>query len=336
MRDLGAEVSVLFVAHSEPLNGRLDAAGVPYASLGLDRGRQVTYHPRTLATSLRELGPDGALLPRGGFLAAALRGGGYRGRLVAVAHDVLLGLGLATSRERLMRGLDRAAGFWANDIDVAVSDFVLSHMQHQIRTGRLVRIYNGVDLDTYSEQPGTRDEHAITIGCAGRLVKGKGIDVLLRAFGAAMAREGLQLRIAGDGPTRPRLQALAQELGVNEAVEFMGSILDMPSFWRACDVAVQPTDALVESFGMSAVEAMACARPVVATANGALPELVQDGVTGSVVPRGDVDALAHALSTLTQDAERRRAAGAAARVRCEQLFDLRACAASYLELFADD
>jgi len=141
------------------------------------------------------------------------------------------------------------------------------------------------------------------------------------------------LRIAGDGPAREMLQELADELGVNGAVEFTGWTLDMPSFWRECDLAVMPSDGSVESFGMAAVEAMACARPVVATANGALPELVDDGVTGLLVPRGDRVALADALVTLTRDSERRRAAGRAARARCEQRFDIRDCAASYVKLF---
>jgi glycosyltransferase involved in cell wall biosynthesis len=81
---------------------------------------------------------------------------------------------------------------------------------------------------------------------------------------------------------------------------------------------------------------MACARPVVATENGALPELVEDGVTGLVVPRGDRAALADALVALTCDGDRRRRAGLAARARCEERFDIRDCAASYLSLFQDE
>ena len=75
-------------------------------------------------------------------------------------------------------------------------------------------------------------------------------------------------------------------------VEFTGWTDDMPSFWRVCDIAVMPSDTCIESFGMAAVEAMACARPVVVTENGALPELVDDGITGFVVSPRDVGALA--------------------------------------------
>jgi glycosyltransferase involved in cell wall biosynthesis len=333
MRDLGADPGILFLTRSEPLGRRLDAAGIPHASLGLARGREVIRHPRALARAVQALGPDGVLLASGGYLAAALRAGGYRGRVVVGGHDMTLELGHMTLRDRLVRPLDRATGFWASDVDVAVSDFVLSHMRRQPRRGRLIRIYNGVDLSLYTGSPRFPNGEAVTIAYGGRLIDGKGVDVLLRGFAAGAAREGARLRIAGDGAARPMLQGLAAGLGLNSAVEFTGWAFDMPSFWRTCDIAAMPSEGCVESFGMAAVEAMACARPVIVTANGALPELVDDGVTGFVVPPGDAGALADALVSLTRDPEKRRAAGSAARARCEQRFDIRDCAASYLGLF---
>jgi glycosyltransferase involved in cell wall biosynthesis len=209
-------------------------------------------------------------------------------------------------------------------------------MQRQPRKGRLIRIYNGVDLGVFTGNPGTPRSETTTIGYAGRLIEGKGVDVLLHAFAIGAAREGVRLRIAGDGPARPMLEELAARLSLDGAIEFTGWRFDMPSFWRASDVATMPSDRLVESFGMAAIEAMACARPVVVTANGALPELVDDSATGSVVPRGDARVLADALVSLTRDAEKRQAAGAAARARCEERFDIRDCAAAYLGLFQSD
>lgn len=332
MRDLGAEPGVLFVTRGEPMGARLDAAGIPHASLGLGRGREVIRHPQALAKAVRALGPDGALVPNGGYLTAALRVGGYRGRVVAVIHDAGQFTPI-TSYDRVVRPLDRAIGYWASDVDVAVSDFMLSRVSGKPRRGQLVRIYNGVDLDVYTGSPEPTNGEAVTIAYAGRLVEGKGVDVLLRAFAVGLAREGVILRIAGDGPARPALEGLAADLRLNGAVEFTGLTLDMPAFWRACDVATMPSDRLLESFGMAAVEAMACSKPVVVTANGGLSEVVDDGVTGLVVPRGHAEALSEALVSLTGDAERRYAAGHAARARCEQRFDIRDCAASYLGLF---
>jgi glycosyltransferase involved in cell wall biosynthesis len=335
MRFLGADVGVVFVTYSEPLGARVDAAGLPQASLDLHRGRQVTYHPRALAKLVRALGPDGVLLPGSGYLAAALRAGGYSAPIVAVVHDAVVGLGPVGLLDRIVRKIDHSTGRWATDIDVAVSDFALSHLRGQRHRRRLVRIYNAVDLHAYTSDLAPPDRDEVIIASACRLVDGKGIDVLLRAFARGAASYGARLRIAGDGPMRPMLETLARDLGVQSAVEFTGSVLDMPSFWRGCDVAVQPSDTFIESFGMVSVEAMACGRPVVATANGALPEVVEDGVTGVVVPPGDVNALGDALVALSRDPARRRAAGAAARARCEEIFDIRDCASAYLSLFRD-
>ena len=240
VRELGAGVSVVFVTRGEPLDERLAAAGILHTSLGLARGRKVIHHPRALARCVQTLGLDGVLLPRGGYLAAALRIGGYRGRIVCIAHDATLELGRVTFRDRLVRQLDRVSGLWASDVDVAVSDFVLMQMQRRRRAGRLVRIYNGVDLHVYTDSPGSADREAVTIAYAGRLIEGKGVDILLHAFAGGAAQEGARLRIAGDGPARSMLQGLAAELGLDGVVEFAGWTLDMPSFWRACDVAVMP------------------------------------------------------------------------------------------------
>src|SRR5438105_6351973 len=333
MRELGVEVGIVFVSDGKPLDAQLDADAIPHWSLGLRRGSHVIGHPRRLAQSVRAFDADGALLPRAGYLAAALRAGRFKHPLVAVAHDALATLGPSRPIDRVIRRVDRLAGLLASDVDVAVSDFVLAHMRRQVRRRRLVRIYNGVDLSKY--RPGTHSLSAglPTIGCAARLVEGKGIDVLIRAFAGTLAPEGARLRIAGNGPTRPAMERLASELGVEHSVQFTGWSSDMPAFWRSCDIAALPSDRAVESFGMAAVEAMACARPVVATANGALPELVADGATGSIVPRGDAEALGAALLALARDPHRRHTMGVAARTRCEQLFDIRDCAAAYLGLF---
>jgi len=102
--------------------------------------------------------------------------------------------------------------------------------------------------------------------------------------------------IAGDGPERGSLEALAKRLRIADRVAFVGLQTDMPCFWRQCDVAVVPSHAPhVESFGLVAVEAMASGLPVVASRNGALPEIVVDSRTGTIVPEADPMVLAAAL-----------------------------------------
>jgi glycosyltransferase involved in cell wall biosynthesis len=333
LRELGADARVLFVTHEEPLASRLRAANVPYATLGLHRGRGIVLRPLAFARAARSLGPDGAILVSPGYLGAALRLGGYRGKVAVVLHD-LVQTGLLSTARRIVKRVDRLSGGWATNVEVAVSDFVLAAARRDFpRRRNLVRIYNGIDLDVYSPGRNGSDDVRPVIGWAGRIVEGKGLDTLLRAIPAVRARYDVQLRIAGDGPERPRLEQLADELGLRGSVVFEGWSPDMPAFWRGCSVAAIPPVGAVESFGMVAIEAMACGRPVVASRAGALPELVVDGVTGRLVPPGDHEALTAALLELVGDEARRATTGAAARERCEAHFDLRQSAQAYLDLF---
>jgi glycosyltransferase involved in cell wall biosynthesis len=199
----------------------------------------------------------------------------------------------------------------------------------------IVTIPNGVDLGLYRPSPAPRADEAFVIGCVSRLIPGKGVENVLAAARPAIAR-GARLRIAGDGPERAELERLAGQLGIREHVSFEGwleSASDVVSFWNACDVAITAPNDWVESFGLAAVEAMACGRPVVATRGGALAETVVDGETGFLAEPHDTDALAGALLAYLDDPSLAAAHGAAARAWCEQQFDIRRCADEYAALF---
>jgi glycosyltransferase involved in cell wall biosynthesis len=131
----------------------------------------------------------------------------------------------------------------------------------------------------------------------------------------------LKLVLAGDGFERPELVRLAQELGIGEDVTFLGWVpnIELPPYYRAAALSVIPS--LEEGFGIPAAEAMGCEVPVVASDAGGLPEVVEDGVTGLVVPRGDVPALTSAIGSLLEDPERRRRMGVAGRRRAVERFD---------------
>ncbi|MBK7874483.1 MAG: glycosyltransferase family 4 protein [Planctomycetes bacterium] len=147
------------------------------------------------------------------------------------------------------------------------------------------------------------------------LVERKGIDVLLGALAALRAR-GLDpvLWIAGDGPAREKLEELARALELGERVRFLGRRADAPDLLGACDVFVLP--ARKEGLGVSALEAMAAGRAVVASRVGGLAEAVLDEESGLLVPPDDVRALADALERVLRDAELRArlAAGGPRRV----------------------
>ena len=127
--------------------------------------------------------------------------------------------------------------------------------------------------------------------CVGRLIPIKGHIVLLRAFarGAAAGARRCELDIAGRGPLEPALRALAKELGVDDAVRFLGYVAPIQRAIEDAAIVVVPS--MGEGFGMVALEAMERARPVIAAEIGGLGELVQDGVTGYLVPPGEAEPL---------------------------------------------
>jgi glycosyltransferase involved in cell wall biosynthesis len=150
--------------------------------------------------------------------------------------------------------------------------------------------------------------------CIGRLIPIKGHLVLLRALAKARASvPGLTLDLAGRGPLEPALKSYVRELGLEEAVRFLGFVAPVRRAIEEAAIVVVPS--LGEGFGMVALEAMERARPVIATAVGGLPEIVADGETGLVVPSGDAEALAEAIVGLAGALERAVEMGAAGRER---------------------
>ncbi|MBA3734306.1 MAG: glycosyltransferase family 4 protein [Actinobacteria bacterium] len=155
--------------------------------------------------------------------------------------------------------------------------------------------------------------------CVGRLIPIKGHIVLMRAFAEARRRiPGLELQIAGRGPLEPALRALAKELEIEDAVHFLGYVAPVQK--AVADAAIVVVPSMGEGFGMVALEAMERARPVIAAEIGGLGELVQDGVTGLLVPPGEADPLVDAIVRLAGDLPRARAMGEAGRRRALEHF----------------
>jgi len=155
--------------------------------------------------------------------------------------------------------------------------------------------------------------------CVGRLIPVKGHLVLLRALAQARTRvPGLVLDIAGSGPLEPALRAYARELGLGDAVRFLGFVSPVQTAIENASVVVVPS--LGEGFGMVALEAMERGRPVIASAVGGLPEIVADGETGLVVSPGDAEELAEAMVALAGDLPRAAAMGEAGRRRALESF----------------
>jgi 1,4-alpha-glucan branching enzyme len=177
-------------------------------------------------------------------------------------------------------------------------------------------IPNGVDLHRF--YPTETPPSSCQILFAGRLVPSKGVDVVMRAFGAVLRRvPQARLIIAGDGDQRLYLERLARFLGLRQYVSFLGwqSPDELAALYRASAVISVPS--LYEPFGLVALEAMACGRPVVVSRVGGLAEIIEDGVSGYAVAVGDHLDLATRLATVLSDGTFAEETGRAARRRAE-------------------
>lgn len=263
----------------------------------------------------------------------------YRAEVVGVlAADLLTNRGLArpylidtihSSRIRAPEDRDLLVSLTPSiDRLIAVSKAVVAKLEREGRTGStpVELIYNGVDMARYDhteacctlpEEYGF-PEGSPMVGVVARLEPEKGHATLLDAWPSVMARvPAARLLIVGEGSLAGPLQDQAEALGLlgapcignacvgtrharpGAAVVFTGRREDVPAVTAALDVAVLPS--YREAQGLVILEAMALARPVVASNVGGIPEMIEDGVTGLLVPPHDPGALAEAISRILLD-----------------------------------
>jgi glycosyltransferase involved in cell wall biosynthesis len=157
------------------------------------------------------------------------------------------------------------------------------------------------------------------VGVTANLRPVKGLDVFARAAAEVAARHpDVSFHVAGEGPLRGVLGGLARDLGLADRFVLRGSVADVPGFLRGLEVAVLPS--LSEGMSNALLEYMAAGRPVVATAVGGNVRLIEDGVTGLLVPPNDAPRLAAAVGRLLDDPAPARRLGAAARRRVEESY----------------
>lgn len=214
-------------------------------------------------------------------------------------------------------------------IDAAVSCSAYNADQVEARYGlRPEVIYNGIDTERF--RPGPADpalraawspDGAPVLLQAGRQVRWKGGEYAIGALLHLRHQPAPRLVFVGNGEYQPDLIALAARLGVTDRVIFAGALPAerMPAVYASADL-VLGTSFVNETFGIGPCEAMACGRPVIASAFGGFREIVADGETGRLVPPQDPAALAAAIDDLLADPARLTAWGAASRARVERLF----------------
>jgi len=232
---------------------------------------------------------------------------------------------LDRSTDLQLRLLSRRVGRY-----IAVSRAVAEELTGRFRwpATKISVVYNAVELDRFGAEgsPSLRAE----IGGQGRpllltparLEPQKGLPVLLRA--AARVPDAA-FALAGEGPERAGLEALAAELGIADRVNFLGHRSDVPELLAACDAFVLPS--LYEGSSLAVLEAMAARRPAISSAIAGTDELIEDGVDGLLVSPGDADALAVAIRRLLGDPSLREALAVRAREKVERDFSPRALTA---------
>ncbi len=196
--------------------------------------------------------------------------------------------------------------------------------------GRITVVPDCVDTNRFTANPIRSTNTPPIILTVARLsdARSKGHDVVLRALGT-LHRRGIDARyvIAGDGPGRARLEALAADLGVEASVTFLGAVEEaaLPDVYRSCDVfalvsAFDTATGQGEGVPLVVLEAQACGKPVVTSRCDGSAESIVDGETGLLVDPADVSAVAERLALLLQDGDLRERMGAAARRLAERRF----------------
>jgi glycosyltransferase involved in cell wall biosynthesis len=255
-------------------------------------------------------------------------------RLISTAHNSNEGGKL---RMIVYRLTDALADISTNVSEEAVAAFVKAKA---VRSSRMLAVHNGIATDAFvfnaAARVGIRQDLFVHDNCqlilaVGRLHDAKDYPNLFHAL-THLPVNGLtyQMCIAGDGPLRGNLEALAVKLGIADRVRFLGVRSDIPDLMSAADVFVLPS--AWEGFGLVVAEAMACERVVVATDCGGVREVL--GEAGYLVKTKDSKALAQALQTALQlPAIESATLGRAARQRVIEKYSLDSAVAKWLQLY---
>ena len=167
-----------------------------------------------------------------------------------------------------------------------------------------------------------------------RLSREKNHALLVRAFSKAVQScPNLELWLVGDGELRRDIEELVKQLGLEEKVKFFGVRSDVPELLSQADIFVLSSD--YEEFGLVVAEAMAAGLPVIATAIGGIPEILEGGRAGILVPPKDVDALAKAIVELARDEKKRAELSDYGRKLVAERFDIRRTVREYEKLYLE-
>jgi len=273
-----------------------------------------------------------------GALASIRRRVPHRVRTVHGAPEPFSGL--QAVKMNAYAFLDGLVNRRAVDRLLAVSVALRDYLSEEFGADKITTIHNGVDvarIRVTTDLANTRkelgvDRHEFIIGTMGRLHPVKGVEVFLRAARVIKDR-GRKARfvVAGDGPLREQLQTLAQQYGLAHEAMFLGHRNDSNNILGLMDLFVLPS--LSEGIPLVLLEALALARPVVATAVGGIPEVIEHEISGLLVDAGNHDDLAKQCLRVMNDPVLAQGFGHAGRKRVEEAFSADIMAANVANVY---
>jgi glycosyltransferase involved in cell wall biosynthesis len=252
---------------------------------------------------------------------------GFTFSFTAHAQDFMVDLGSKELLAEMVR---------ESEFTVCVSDFSRALLCQMCpgNDAKVVRIYNGIELDDFPVAQPERDHGGrLKLVSIGRLIEFKGFQHMVNAAALLKARGiGVDVSVIGEGPWRGELEPHIEGAGLQDSVKLLGVRSQQQIKRTLAEAHVFVLPSIVDRKGASDIlptvitEAMACRLPVVSTKLAGIPEMVADGETGLLVDPGDDRGLAEAIAKLAGDAALRRRMGEAGRARAERMFALRVTA----------
>jgi glycosyltransferase involved in cell wall biosynthesis len=330
-----------------PLGSHLEAAveqmGVPLYFLEVTEKRLHWVQDPKLDALFKKYRPTIVHTHLGGIVYAFVLTMKYRTPVrVHTLHSVAaheMGMG-PSRRVRLLAFRFRVGSF----VPVAIAEEVARTFETLYNYPNPILIPNGISIDAFSPDREVRqrvrrelevEPQTLVFVHVGRFAAVKNHEMLVAAFAQLVGQQPLptELWLVGAGELRETIQHQVRALGIESRVRFLGVRSDIPDLLRAADVFVFPSR--WEGNPLSVMEAMAAGLPVIATAVGGVPELVEDGASGILVPNEDLHGLVAAMQRMAQNPDLREQMGRAARCRAVERFDIRQTVRAYEALYEE-
>jgi phosphatidyl-myo-inositol dimannoside synthase len=318
-------MTVRFLSLNDPQGMHTVRVGSLEFSVSGYAGSKIQFALAALRAASRKPALVVALHPHLAPILWAMKTRGGKFRSIVFTHGVEVWQPLGWPRGAALRRADLVLGPSADTVQHLVSE------QH-IFPGKIQRLPWGLDPEfealasasasiVFPQGLPRTGRIILTVGRWDRTELYKGADTLIAGLPRVLrAAPDVSLALVGDGNDRPRLEELARDLGVSEHVHFLSGLTPVQLFscYANCDVFALPSKG--EGFGLVFLEAMALAKPVIGGAHGGIQDIVEDGVTGLLVPHGNVERLTQALESLLSNPGRCAEMGARGKDRVEKTF----------------